>query len=128
MPDSPVTKHTHDYPVSGAGLGLRLGLVDELWDSRPEQVDFLEVAPENWMRVGGARGKALRHFTERYPLVCHGLSLSIGGPAPLDDDFLGDLKGFLAEIETFAIKPRRSDIFDVKVCLLWEMVPPHMTG
>jgi hypothetical protein len=34
----------------------------------------------------------------------------------------------LVETETFAIKPRRSDIFDVRVCLLWEMVPPHMTG
>lgn len=63
--------------------------------SPPEQVDFLEVAPENWINVGGARGKALRHFSERFPLVCHGLSLSIGGPAPLDDDFLHSLKQFL---------------------------------
>lgn len=83
------------YPVTGAGLGLRLELIDELRAHPPGQIDFLEIAPENWIGVGGARGKALRHFSERYPLVCHGLSLSIGGPAPLDDDFLRSLKKFL---------------------------------
>ena len=83
------------YPVQGAGLGLRHELIDQLQTEPPEQVSFLEVAPENWIRVGGARGKALRRLTERYPLVCHGLSLSIGGPAPLDEDFLRDLKVFL---------------------------------
>ena len=86
-----------NYPVTGAGLGLRMELIDEMRDQPPAQVEFLEVAPENWIRVGGSRGKALRFFTERYPLVCHGLSLSIGGPAPLDDDFLRLLKGFLDE-------------------------------
>lgn len=83
------------FPVDGAGLGLRHDLISELQADPPEQVDFLEIAPENWIRVGGARGKALRRLTERYPLVCHGLSLSIGGPAPLDDGFLLDLKAFL---------------------------------
>jgi uncharacterized protein (UPF0276 family) len=81
--------------VTGAGLGLRLELIDELRAHPPGQIDFLEIAPENWIGVGGARGKALRHFSERYPLVCHGLSLSIGGPAPLDDGFLRSLKEFL---------------------------------
>ena len=83
------------YPVSGAGLGLRLDLIDQMRADPPRQVDFFEIAPENWLRVGGSRGKALRFFAERYPLVCHGLSLSIGGPAPLDDEFLVELKGFL---------------------------------
>ncbi|MGB5252519.1 MAG: DUF692 domain-containing protein [Sedimenticolaceae bacterium] len=83
------------YPVTGAGLGLRLDLIEELAVDPPAQLDFLEIAPENWMRVGGARGKALRGLTEQYPLVCHGLSLSIGGPAALDDAFLQELKGFL---------------------------------
>ncbi|MCB1786539.1 MAG: DUF692 domain-containing protein [Gammaproteobacteria bacterium] len=89
------TQRTRSHPVTGAGLGLRYDLVDELQATPPSQVDFLEVAPENWIGVGGARGKTLRYFTERYPLVCHGLSLSIGGPAPLDDAFLSDLKRFL---------------------------------
>ncbi len=83
------------YPVSGAGLGMRLELMDELCRLKPAQIGFLELAPENWMRVGGARGKRLDELTERYPLVCHGLTLSIGGPAPLDDAFLIELKGFL---------------------------------
>lgn len=83
------------YPVDGAGLGLRMDLIDPLRADPPRQVDFFEIAPENWLRVGGARGKALQFFTERYPLVCHGLSLSIGGPAPLDDGFLAELKTFL---------------------------------
>jgi uncharacterized protein (UPF0276 family) len=83
------------YPVSGAGLGLRLDLIDQMRGDPPGQVDFLEIAPENWLRVGGRRGKALRFFAERYPLVCHGLSLSIGGPAPLDEGFLVELKDFL---------------------------------
>ena len=85
----------HGYPVQGVGLGLRNALIDQLQADPPSQVDFFEVAPENWIRVGGARAKAMRRLTERYPLVCHGLSLSIGGPAPLDDGFLRELKTFL---------------------------------
>ena len=83
------------FPVDGAGLGLRHDLLEEMQTTPPAQVNFLEIAPENWIRVGGARGKALRRLTERYPLVCHGLSLSIGGPASIDDGFLLDLKNFL---------------------------------
>jgi hypothetical protein len=57
--------------------------------------DFLEVAPENWMEMGGALGKKFAEFTERYPMLCHGLSLSIGSPSPLDEPFLIRLKKFL---------------------------------
>jgi uncharacterized protein (UPF0276 family) len=85
------------YPVKGAGLGLRRGLLEPLMAAGPGQADFLEVAPENWIGVGGRLGKRLRWFTERYPFVCHGLSLSLGGPAPLDERFLGRLKRFLDE-------------------------------
>lgn len=81
--------------VSGAGLGLRHEFVPDAAEGSLPGVDFLEVAPENWMRIGGALGKRFRSISERYPLVCHGLSLSIGGPAPLDLDFLRELKGFL---------------------------------
>ena len=64
------------YPVSGAGLGLRRPLADKLRDVAPGEIDFMEVAPENWIHVGGAMGKKLRYFTERYPFLIHGLSLS----------------------------------------------------
>lgn len=87
----------HEYPVQGVGLGLRRELVDSLSAGFPEQVDFMEIAPENWMRVGGRMGKTLREFTEKHPFVAHGLSLSIGSPAPLDEDFVNELKGFLKQ-------------------------------
>ncbi len=58
-------------------------------------MDFLEAAPENWMGVGGRFGRQFRALTERFPLVCHGLSLSLGGPAPLDTEFLKALRTFL---------------------------------
>jgi uncharacterized protein (UPF0276 family) len=83
--------------LQGAGLGLRRALMGPFADRLPEQVDFLEVAPENWINVGGRFGKQFRELTERYPLSAHGLSLSIGSPAPLDEHFLGQLKRFLDE-------------------------------
>ena len=83
------------YPVSGAGLGLRRGLIDELTRAAPAGIDFMEVAPENWIGVGGRLGRQLRWFTERYPFLVHGLSLSIGSPAPLDERLLADVKDFM---------------------------------
>lgn len=89
------------HQITGAGLGLRRGFISEL-QSRIENgvevpVDFFEVAPENWLRVGGRLGRQFRYFTERYPFACHGLSLSIGSPAPLDEAFVRDVKDFLKE-------------------------------
>jgi uncharacterized protein (UPF0276 family) len=83
------------YPVQGAGLGLRRAFIGPLAENPPGAVDFYEVAPENWMGMGGKLGKQFRALTERYTFVCHGLSLSLGGPAPLDESFLRDLRGFL---------------------------------
>ena len=83
------------FPVSGAGLGLRRGLLPELAAMDDSAVDFLEAAPENWMGLGGRYGRQFRALTERFPLVCHGLSLSLGSPAPLDTEFLLALRGFL---------------------------------
>ena len=85
------------YPVHGAGLGLRRKLLDPLTENPPGDVDFMEVAPENWIHVGGKLGKKLRFFTERYPFVIHGLSLSIGAPSPLDERLVRDVKAFMAE-------------------------------
>jgi uncharacterized protein len=85
------------YPVSGAGLGLRRGLIDRLMADPPAEVDFMEVAPENWIGVGGKLGKKFRYFTERYPFILHGLSLSIGAPSPLNEKLVLDIKGFMKE-------------------------------
>lgn len=85
------------YTVRGAGLGLRRDFMVPFADHTHSEVNFLEVAPENWIGIGGAYGKKFRAFTEQYPFVCHGLSLSIGSPAPLDEAFLHKLKRFLKE-------------------------------
>ncbi|VVM40666.1 hypothetical protein PS645_00261 [Pseudomonas fluorescens] len=77
------------------GLGLRRGLIKDLQAAPAGDFDFLEVAPENWIGIGGAHGHALRSLAERYPLSCHGLSLSLGGPAPLDVAFLHEVRSFL---------------------------------
>jgi uncharacterized protein (UPF0276 family) len=84
--------------LQGVGLGLRRSMLPELAarDDRLD-VDFFEIAPENWIGVGGAYGRRLRELTGRYPFVNHGLSLSIGGPGPLDREFLVRLRRFLDE-------------------------------
>lgn len=84
-------------PELGAGLGLRRSMLPELDAAAglEESVDFFEVAPENWLGIGGRLGKTFRRYTERFPFICHGLSLSIGGPDPLDEIFLTRLRTFL---------------------------------
>ena len=80
----------------GAGLGFRRELLSALKAQVPPAIDFFEIAPENWIDYGGAAARDLRAFSERYPFVCHGLSLSLGGPAPLDEMLLSRIKSFIA--------------------------------
>ena len=63
----------------------------------PAGIDFFELAPENWAGMGGRSARDLRAFTERFPFVCHGLSLSLGGIAPLDVALLKRIRRFMAE-------------------------------
>lgn len=85
------------YKIEGAGLGLRRSLLSNMEAVTTDDVQFLEVAPENWINVGGRFGRAFRSYTERFPFVCHGLSLSIGSPSPLDWSLLKDIKAFLKQ-------------------------------
>ena len=85
------------YPVTGAGLGFRRELIDQLDEQGTSGIDFMEVAPENWIGVGGKFGKSLRKYTEQLPFVIHGLSLSIGSPAPLDEDLVFAIRDFMKE-------------------------------
>lgn len=90
-------KNNFSAPVSGAGLGLHRSLLDRLSHLDTKDINFMEIAPENWIHVGGRFGKQLRSYTERFPFVCHGLSLSLGAPAPLNIGLLKDIKQFLRE-------------------------------
>ncbi|RYZ71518.1 MAG: DUF692 domain-containing protein [Lysobacteraceae bacterium] len=80
---------------ASAGLGLRRALLGALQEADEGAFDFLECAPDNWIGVGGRFGEALQQLAARHPLTCHGLSLSLGGIAPLDQVFLARIRGFL---------------------------------
>jgi len=85
---------------ASVGLGLRRALLGPLRDAAPRadgrrDFDFLECAPENWIGVGGKLGEALDELAARHAITCHGLSLSLGGFAPLDETFLARVRRFL---------------------------------
>lgn len=82
-------------PRRSAGLGLRRALLDQLIEAPAGAFDFLECAPDNWIGVGGALGGKFEALSSRHPLSCHGLSLSLGGPDPLDAGFLRQTRDFL---------------------------------
>ncbi len=86
---------TRNKALHGAGLGLRRALLGPLEDADLSAVAFMEVAPENWINVGGALGRKFAQHAEARPMLLHGLSLSIGGPAPLDEDFLLQVRNFM---------------------------------
>lgn len=83
--------------VQGAGLGLRRSFLTEIVSEPPQAVGFYEVAPENWIPIGGKLGKQFRALTERFDFVCHGLSLSLGSTDALDEKFVQAVKNFMAE-------------------------------
>ena len=88
--------------IEGVGIGLRRGMFEDYeanLKALDQAVSFVECAPENWIGVGGKWAKRFLRLAERFPVVCHGLSLSIGGPAPFDRDYLLQLKAFLDEID-----------------------------
>ena len=82
-------------PGASAGIGLRRALLGALQAAPPGAFDFLECAPDNWIGVGGKYGEALVELSSRHPFTCHGLSLSLGGVAPLDETFLLRVRRFL---------------------------------
>ncbi len=79
------------------GIGLRRDIADEVLSSDIIHPDFIEFAPENWMGMGGYWNRIRQRAVEKYPVSCHGLSLSLGSPEELDWNFIKDLKVFLDE-------------------------------
>jgi hypothetical protein len=81
---------------TGVGLGLRIGFLAAVDAGEAAgRVPFFEVSPENYMRRGGGPPARLRRVHERFPLLCHGLSMSLGGTEPFDDAFFAELRRFL---------------------------------
>ena len=79
------------------GIGFRKDFASEFLNGTALTPAFIEMAPENWMNIGGYWKKILHKAAEKYPVFTHGLSLSIGSPDPLDFNFLTDVKNFLNE-------------------------------
>jgi uncharacterized protein (UPF0276 family) len=91
--------------IKGVGLGLKRELIPQIQrlfndthipDPKIANINFVEIAPENWIGAGGKAAADLAWFVERYPIVCHGLCLSLGGPDPLNVSFLKQVKTFLS--------------------------------
>ncbi|GMM69474.1 DUF692 domain-containing protein [Alteromonas sp. MTD1] len=81
--------------VSGAGLGFRREMLAELLPTLPSEVDFWEVAPENWIPLGGKYQTQFQEASSQAPFTTHGLSLSIGSSDKLDIEFVKRIKQFL---------------------------------
>ncbi len=90
--------------ISGVGLGLRWEFLDDLLErTRAGErlpIDFLEIAPENYMARGGKQTAALEELAGVYPVVTHGLTMSVGGVDPLDEAYLRELAAFAARVGT----------------------------
>ena len=85
-------------PFLGYGLGLRRQHYDEVLDSKPD-VDWFEVISENYMVEGGKPLHYLNRIRELYPIMMHGVSLSIGSIEPLDYSYLKKLKALIGWVE-----------------------------
>ncbi len=83
--------------IRGFGLGLRPQHYSEVLQTRPP-LDWLEILSENYLVAGGKPLYFLDRIREQYPLVMHGVSLSIGSTAPLDMEYLSQLKALARRI------------------------------
>ena len=85
-------------PFLGFGLGLRVDHYEAILADRPP-IDWLEALTENYLVPGGKPLHYLTSIRECYPVVLHGVSLSIGSTAPLDRNYLKQVKALAQRIE-----------------------------
>ena len=111
-------------PLAGVGLGLRREFIDTFLSAETHP-DFIEIAPENWMGFGGRHAKLLAQCVEKAPLLCHGLSLSIGGPHPLNIEFIKQAKTFLQQYQVPIYSEHLSYTHDGGY--LYDLLPIPMT-
>ncbi|HKO47399.1 MAG TPA: DUF692 domain-containing protein [Polyangiaceae bacterium] len=84
--------------LGGIGLGLRWEFLEEVLDGPLHDVDFFEVSPENYLGRGGYYPNALERIAQRYPIVTHGLTLSLGAIAEPDASYLSALRAEIARL------------------------------
>ena len=117
------------------GIGLRRDIAGEILENRELTPDFLEFAPENWMGIGGNWNKIRKKAVSRYPVTCHGLSLSLGSTEELNWDFIRDLKAFLDEnhVRIFSehlsyTKSQNAHLYDLLPIPFREDAADHVAG
>jgi uncharacterized protein (UPF0276 family) len=81
----------------GVGIGLRRPHVSDLL-ATPRRVDWLEIIPENYIGRGGGMSRHLDACLERWPVLVHGVTASVGGPDPFDDAWLEGLRLLLSRV------------------------------
>lgn len=125
--------------IKGVGLGLKRELIPQIQrlfndtgvpDTKIANINFVEIAPENWIGAGGKAAADLAWFVERYPIACHGLCLSLGGPDPLNVDFLKQVKQFLSTNKIPLYTEHLSfcsDIQNGKAGYLYDLLPIPFT-
>jgi len=86
--------------LRGVGLGLRSALAENIIERPPAELAFVEVAPENYMRRGGLFPASLARCAERWPIVTHGLTMSLGGVDPISPNYLATLASFTHQVGT----------------------------
>ena len=117
--------------IQGAGLGLKRELIAALMQQQDEpllkSLNFVEIAPENWLQAGGKYAIELDWFAQRYPIVCHGLCLSLGGPDPLNVGFLKQVKQFLQDFEIPLYTEHLSYCSDLSNGYIYDLLPLPFT-
>jgi uncharacterized protein len=129
--------------INGVGLGLKRELIPQIQrhfhqhesnqstsESLIRNINFIEIAPENWIGAGGKYAEQLAWFVERYPIVCHGLCLSLGGPDPLNTVFLKQVKQFLSDNKIPLYTEHLSycsDLYQGKPGYLYDLLPIPFT-
>lgn len=117
--------------IRGAGLGLKRELLPQLMQQHGQpllsQLQFVEIAPENWIEAGGKYAAELDWFAQRYPIACHGLCLSLGGPDPLSVKFLKQIKQFLTDFEIPLYTEHLSYCSDLTNGYIYDLLPIPFT-
>lgn len=117
--------------IRGAGLGLKRELLPQLMQQYGQpplaQLQFLEIAPENWIQAGGKYAAELDWLVAHYPIACHGLCLSLGGPDPLNAGFLQQVKQFLSDFEIPLYTEHLSYCSDTANGYIYDLLPIPFT-